>query len=310
MIMAKNLINLSYKTIQIVCWCMLAATSYANSVACFTSNMGQSCIELFESHTPITTANFLNYIHNGSYTNGVFHRSVPGFVIQGGGFKIVDGAAGKSLVTVATLPPINNEFKISNTRGTVAMAKIDRQPNSATSQWFVNLVDNSGDPNNLDTQNSGFTVFGRVIFDGMSVFDAIAQLPRTSSHFPYLATSEPQIPITNLVQVSEITVQKPTGVFHEGIASFAVDISDGSNILEVKLRLVESDPELLFELDSGSMQILSSRPENVATYLPQSGEVSIPTVMLSPTTMINNVRMQLVNTEPFQFVLKSYESGN
>lgn len=310
MIMAKNLINLSYKTIQIVCWSMLAATSYANSVACFTSNMGQFCIELFESHTPITTANFLNYIHNGSYTNGVFHRSVPGFVIQGGGFKIADGAAGKSLVTVATLPPINNEFKISNTRGTVAMAKIDRQPNSATSQWFVNLVDNSGDPNNLDTQNSGFTVFGRVIFDGMSVFDAIAQLPRTSSNFPYLATSEPQIPITNLVQVSEITVQKPTGVFHEGIASFAVDISDGSNILEVKLRLVESDPELLFELDSGSMQILSSRPENVATYLPQSGEVSIPTVMLSPTTMINNIRMQLVNTEPFQFVLKSYESGN
>ncbi|GKS68360.1 peptidyl-prolyl cis-trans isomerase A (cyclophilin A) [Nitrosomonas sp. PY1] len=309
--MAKYLTNLSYKAIQIVCWLiLLATTSYANSVACFTSNIGQFCIELFESHTPLTTANFLNYIHNGSYTNGIFHRSIPGFVIQGGGFKIVDSAAGKSLATVATLPPINNEFKISNTRGTVAMAKIDRQPDSATSQWFVNLADNSGDPNNLDTQNSGFTVFGRVIFDGMSVFDAIAQLPRTSSNLPYFATNESQIPIANLVQIIEIAVKKPTGVFHESVASFAVDIGDGSNILEVKLRLIDSDPELLFELDSGSMQLLSSRPENVATYLPQSGEVLIPTVMLGPTIMINNVRMQLVNTEPLQFALKSYETGN
>ncbi|MDE2388465.1 MAG: peptidylprolyl isomerase, partial [Betaproteobacteria bacterium] len=99
-------------------------TVQANSVACFISNMGQFCIELFDTQTPVTTANFLQYIHSDAYTNGIFHRSVPGFVIQGGGFKIADGASGKSLAAVNTFAPIVNEFRISNTRGTVAMAKL------------------------------------------------------------------------------------------------------------------------------------------------------------------------------------------
>ncbi|MFN4243955.1 MAG: peptidylprolyl isomerase [Tepidisphaerales bacterium] len=137
---------------------------------------GSINIELFNS-TPLTKQNFLNYINSGRYHNVFVHRSVPGFVIQAGGFLSPNGAA------VQTDPPILNEFNLSpkdaqgrvNVRGTVAMAKVGGNPNSATSQWFINLGDNSG---NLDNQNGGFTVFGRVFSGGMALADQIAALPR------------------------------------------------------------------------------------------------------------------------------------
>ena len=121
---------------------------------------------------PATVANFTNYVEDNDYVNSIIHRSVPGFVVQGGGF-IVDGGVNP----VPTDDPVVNEFSEdrSNTRGTIAMAKLGNDPNSATSQWFFNLGDNSA---NLDNQNGGFTVFGEVIGDeGMAAVDEIAQLP-------------------------------------------------------------------------------------------------------------------------------------
>jgi cyclophilin family peptidyl-prolyl cis-trans isomerase len=116
-------------------------------------------------------ANFLGYALRGNFTNSIIHRSVPGFVIQGGGF----GLNGSTIVPVKTDAAVVNEPGISNTRGTVAMAKVDGDPDSATSQWFINLADNSG---NLDQQNGGFTVFGRVAGNGMAVADRVAGLAR------------------------------------------------------------------------------------------------------------------------------------
>lgn len=102
-----------YYKAAFICLLFLSPTAQANSVACFTSSMGQFCIELFETQTPITTANFIKYIDSDAYTKGIFHRSIPGFVIQGGGFKVVDSTSGDSLVPVTTFSPIVNEFKIS-----------------------------------------------------------------------------------------------------------------------------------------------------------------------------------------------------
>ena len=136
--------------------------------------LGDIEIELLEEDAPKTVANFLNYIENNRYDKTFIHRSVPDFIIQGGGFFFEDGTA----PGVTTFPPVENEFKVSNTRGTLAMAKLNDQPDSATSQWFINLADNSG---NLDNQNGGFTVFARVIGDGMAVADAIADLPRVDA---------------------------------------------------------------------------------------------------------------------------------
>jgi cyclophilin family peptidyl-prolyl cis-trans isomerase len=145
-----------------------AAPVLASSVTLQTA-LGEVEIDLFEVETPQTVANFLNYVNDGDYANTFIHRSVPGFVIQGGGFAFIDGA----VEPVPTDPPVANEPGISNLRGTIAMAKLGDDPNSATSQWFINLGDNS---ENLDAQNGGFTVFGQVT-KGMDVVDAIAALP-------------------------------------------------------------------------------------------------------------------------------------
>ncbi len=105
---------------------------------------------------PLTVANFATYVEQDKYINSFIHRSVPNFVVQGGGFTY--DATG--LGTIATNDSVQNEFSSlrSNTLGTIAMAKLGNNPNSATSQWFFNLGDNSG---NLDNQNGGFTVFGQ-----------------------------------------------------------------------------------------------------------------------------------------------------
>lgn len=110
---------------------------------------------IFSNRTPITRQNFLKYVTDGDYNNSFVHRSVPGFVIQGGASRVINN----SIQAVPTDPPISNEFGISNTLGTISMAKLGGDPDSATSQWFVSLGANS---DILDPQNSGFTVFGRM----------------------------------------------------------------------------------------------------------------------------------------------------
>ena len=132
--------------------------------------LGTFQIELFPDSAPLTVANFLRYINDGDFEDSFFHRSVPGFVIQGGGFVFDDGLP----VAIVTNPPVPNEFNRSNVRGTISMAKQAGNPNSATSQWFINLADNSAA---LDEQNGGFTVFGQVLGGGMAVVDALAAVP-------------------------------------------------------------------------------------------------------------------------------------
>ncbi|NOX09021.1 MAG: peptidylprolyl isomerase [Gammaproteobacteria bacterium] len=135
------------------------------------TTMGVIDIELFDSVAPITVANFKNYVNDGDYIDSFFHRSVPGFILQGGGYRFANNAY--SLVPKDA--PIVNEYNLSNVRGTLAMAKLGSGPDTATSEWFVNLADNSA---NLDAQNGGFTVFGQIVGNGMDVIDAIAALPR------------------------------------------------------------------------------------------------------------------------------------
>ena len=127
--------------------------------------------------TPLTTANFLAYANAGRYQNTILHRSVPGFIVQAGGFTqptAPSGQAGGSPTTIATYAPVTNEPGNSNIRGTIAMAKVGGDPNSATDQWFFNLADNRA---HLDSQNGGFTAFGQVLGTGMSVVDSLAAVP-------------------------------------------------------------------------------------------------------------------------------------
>jgi peptidylprolyl isomerase len=148
------------------------STVETNQVILRTS-MGDITIQLF-TNMPITTNNFKNLVRDGAYDNTIFHRVVKGFVVQGG------DVSGKGI----TVPAINDELPTqhSNVRGSVAMAKTsiggEIQPDSATSQFFINLNDTNAA--NLDSQ---FSVFGTVIA-GMDVVDAIGNVATDSNDKP------------------------------------------------------------------------------------------------------------------------------
>lgn len=165
-----------------------------NPTVRFSTNLGDIDVRLRPDAAPATVANFLGYVDRGDYNNSFLHRSVPGFVLQGGGFRFVND----QVDTIQTQPPVVNEFNVSNQRGTIAMAKIGNDPNSATDQWFFNLADNSG---NLDGQNGGFTVFGQVTNDrGQAVVDAIAAQPTVNAGSPF-----DQLPVVNYSGSGNIT---------------------------------------------------------------------------------------------------------
>ncbi len=150
----------------------VSSLSFAQATACFQISLGQFCAELFEDVAPVTVADFISYAQSGAYNGSVIHHLVPDFVIQGGGYTY-DGQT-ERLTQIPTNAPVINEFSLSNTRGTLVMVKLGDDPDNATSQWFINLSDNP----NLDTDNGGYTVFGQVIDNGMTVVDSIASLDR------------------------------------------------------------------------------------------------------------------------------------
>lgn len=154
----------------------------ALSAARFETTSGSFDIIFFPNDARLSVDNFINYMDAGKYDTMFFHRAVKDFVVQGGGYTY-DSGTGK-FAEVVKNPAVPNEPGISNTRGTVAMAKKSNLPDSATSEWFVNLKDNSGSPDFLDTTNGGYTVFGRVPQSGMAVFEAINAMPRATYSFP------------------------------------------------------------------------------------------------------------------------------
>jgi cyclophilin family peptidyl-prolyl cis-trans isomerase len=138
-------------------------------------NAGSVMVDLFDDLTPATVTNFLNYVNSGEYQNTIIHRSLPGFVVQGGGYGITANLNDTSpFPHIATnFPSPVNEYSRANTRGTIAMAKLPGAPNSATSEWFFNLADNSAVLG--PSQDGGFTAFGWVVGPGMTnVVDKIA----------------------------------------------------------------------------------------------------------------------------------------
>jgi cyclophilin family peptidyl-prolyl cis-trans isomerase len=190
------------------------------------SSTGFFNIALDGQHKPITVANFLNYVNSGRYfmtdpvthtlASSFIHRSVSNFVVQGGGFIGINSAQPPfaAPTPVPTFSPIQNEPGISNKIGTIAMAKLDGQPNSATSQWFINLANNGGPPANLDTTNGGFTVFGHVTGVGMTIVNAIAAVPVFNLGSPFDSIplrnyTSGFIRVTNLVSIAGIRVISP-----------------------------------------------------------------------------------------------------
>lgn len=134
------------------------------------TSMGTITLELNEEKAPETVRNFVKYAEDGHYDGTIFHRVIDGFMIQGGGFT-------KSMNQKPTREPIRNEAMngLKNERGTIAMART-MIVDSATSQFFINLVDNAFlDFSSPTPQGFGYAVFGKVV-DGMNVVDSIAKV--------------------------------------------------------------------------------------------------------------------------------------
>ncbi len=171
------------------------------------TSLGSFVITLFPNKAPKTVANFLTYVKSGFYAGTVFQRVIKGFLIQGGQFTT-------ALVPKPTRPPIPIEANngLSNLRGTIAAARAS-DPNSETSQFFINLVDNPrlDFVNNQSGRTWGYAVFGKVV-RGMNIVDKIGNLP-THPQGPFSADVPHPLPVIDsmsLLPTSQTTAGKPT----------------------------------------------------------------------------------------------------
>jgi cyclophilin family peptidyl-prolyl cis-trans isomerase len=187
------------KLLTLLCFATISANTFADNIcktspiASIDTNLGNIQVQLDSKKAPISVANFENYVKNGFYTGKIFHRVIPGFMIQGGGFD-------KNMVQATTKAPIKNEADngLKNDKYTIAMART-YVVDSATSQFFINV--NNNNPLNFKDKTDagyGYAVFGKVI-KGTEVVDKIAATPTTSTN------GYQDVPVTPIV-INKITI--------------------------------------------------------------------------------------------------------
>jgi cyclophilin family peptidyl-prolyl cis-trans isomerase len=217
----------------------LTRSNPANRIVELETSLGSICIELLDDQAPLTTQNFVNYLNRGDLDGAILNRALPGFVLQGGGFRV---GVGPLIETIPKDAPVTNEpctldedlaipvghfiEKCSvrgNVAGTLSMAKagdpscmnpvprpgpgecpLPQFVNSATSEWFVNLADNR---DNLDNQNGGFTVFAVILGDGLAVAQAIAALdilPHVTSYMVGAISAFGSLPVQQVPAYSSL----------------------------------------------------------------------------------------------------------
>ena len=276
------------------------------------TSLGDFSIELFDDVAPITVTNFLNYVNSGRFNSTVIHRSVSNFIVQGGSFSF-DASSG-NIVSVATDAAIQNEFSVSNTRGTVAMAKLGGDPNSATSGWFVNLADNSS---NLDAQNGGFTAFGRVIGDGMTVVDSIAAQPTYTlaglTDFPLINYISGAVVTSNFVNIAIAveTEEEPAtapNYFDEASGLLRVTVDAGtSGLASMAFSITATEPNVIVQLDLSSVVVLTETVDKIATFDAETGRLVLPELVVSGEVAFRNLSFILSDAEQLLFTLESFE---
>ncbi|MBU3640195.1 peptidylprolyl isomerase [Polynucleobacter sp. Fuers-14] len=187
-----------FATLVVAVSCFTAQAAFAGPKVEFKTTMGNFVVELDDVKAPKSTANFLNYVKSGFYNGTIFHRVIDGFMIQGGGFT-------PDLVQKPTDAPVVSEAQngLKNNVYTIAMARTS-DPDSATSQFFINVKDNAA----LDYPNAmgnGYTVFGKVI-SGTQTIDAIRKVPTMVAPAPRMGRMS-DVP-TKTVIIESATILK------------------------------------------------------------------------------------------------------
>ncbi|NQZ93157.1 MAG: peptidylprolyl isomerase [Moritella sp.] len=184
------------KLLLIFCSTFIFNTAFAaETKALIKTNLGDITVELYPEQAPLSVANFINYVESDFYSGIIFHRVIPGFMAQTGGFN-------ENLEKQISGKPVINEAKngLRNERGTLALARTNN-PNSATSQFFINLKNNNFlNRSGSSPSQAGYAVFGRVVA-GMDVVDKIAKQPTGKKKY------YSDVPLTNIV-IESITMLK------------------------------------------------------------------------------------------------------
>ena len=197
----------------------------------FDTALGDIDVRLFPDAAPNSVATFLRYVSRGSYVESYFHRLLPGFVIQGGGFRIANGLS----TPIVELGADTDLRTLSNARGTLAVARVTDEPRRATPQWFFNAADNGF----LDSTPDNYTVFGHVVDDaGLAVVDKLVRqnvLNAAGGESLSAFTSLPVLPdddfvveLQDLIRVHSVTVAAPVWPPYRlpfGLQESLVDIS-------------------------------------------------------------------------------------
>jgi cyclophilin family peptidyl-prolyl cis-trans isomerase len=258
----------------------LKALNANDTIVTVNTSSGAFVVELFEAQAPITTANFLKYVNANFYSDTLFHRAIDNFVIQGGGYTLTGPT---TIGAKTTLAPITLESQtgLSNTRGTIAMARTDKA-DSATSQFYVNVVDNTG----LDYQSStspGYAVFG-IVIAGMSIVDAISKAPVTSipnsglTSFPY-----PFITITS-IKHTRLDTDGNAGQAYRiykaafdrtpdttGLGYWIAQMDQGMGVVELAARFIDSNEfRELYGTNVSSADFLTKVYSNVLDRTPDT----------------------------------------
>lgn len=303
--------NRAFIAAFVVLTTIASAPAAAGTLVRVSTTIGDYTIELLDESAPQTVQNFLNYVNRNDYNGTYLHRVVDDFVVQGGayGFQLFYGP-----VDVPVDPPVLNEPGASNVRGTVAMAKLDGQPDSATNQWFVNLSDNTS----LDTTNGGFTVFGTVLGNGMIILDAIDDLPAVS--LGYKASSAPYWTESfnnglDFVYMNAEVVERFSEAPHvyetnTGKLITTVSVDGGSELISLNFDTIASDPEVVLQANTKSIIPRKETFPDIATYSTSDNRLRIPSLEVNQNGnvfLLNNVVFVLSNTELSQFTLESYE---
>ena len=275
----------------------------ANTVF-FTTSQGLIPVQLTPGTTPLTVANFLSYATAGKYDNSFVHRSVPGFIWQGGGYTYTTSSGGTPTVNAITAgAPVQNEYAPAhpNVRGTIAMAKVGTDPNSATDQWFFNEADNSS---NLDNQNGGFTTFGDVVGNGLAVVDAIAAVPTYNQGSPFDQlplvnyTAGAAIAASNLVTVNSV---RPVAAYAVASSNPAVVTAavDGSSLTYAPVAAGTADVTVTatgVDGSTASQTFAVTVADPTVGLLPKVVASTVPTAVVAGRPVKGTLGLILTNT--------------
>ena len=281
----------------------------------FSTVLGVLDVQLFTGQKPITVANFLKYVDQGRYfkidptthhrASTFIHRSVVNFVIQGGGYIGTVNTSDPTIVTptqVAGFPSDSERARHFEQARHHRDGETSSGPNTATSEWFINLRDNGGAPHNLDTTNGGFTVFGQVIRNGMTTVDKIAMVPPYNFGSPFEAlplrnyNGADPAKLSNLISIPDI-IQIPPFNFssttsNATVATVAIDAD--------RRRLVITPKQ------AGSAIITVKATDFDGAFVTQQFNV---TVVASPGRLVNiSTRLQ-VQADPNELIAGFIVSG-